>query len=139
MYRSTLISGKTYGSSSRDIYEDFCVSLKWDIVKAKRFGSRSPLYADKADTDRSRGVWFINFPKYELIDTEGAKYTTFVLDNCKTIIEVVDETRGECSPNDRITFVKTQYGYKFLGVYALKENGLRHVFEKVSDVYPIEQ
>lgn len=139
---SHILSGRVYGTNTRKIYEKFCDTLGWDKSKANQFGWQTPLYATNADTDRTRDVWFICYPNYapEMLDciVEDRHVVNLIQNNGDTIIEVVVEEIGKSNNADRITFVKTKYGYEFFGVYKLVKNSTTRVYQRISKDYPIK-
>jgi len=136
---SRLIRTRLYGTNSRKIYEKFCDTLGWDKSKAGCFGPQTPLYAEKCDTKRENDVWFICYPNYDRnnINVSVAGKTNIIENNGNSITEIVDPKFGKSNNAKRITFVKTDDGYEFLGVFKLVKNGTTRVYEKDSDVYPI--
>ena len=54
------------------------------------------------------------------------------------IIEKVAAFVGSSRDTGRITFVKTNRGYEFLGVYKLAQNGTTRIYKRISDIYPIK-
>lgn len=139
---SHIVGGRIYGTNTRKIYEKFCDTLGFDKTKANHFGILTPLYATNADTDRTRDVWFIFYPNYnihKLVDVVDDHHAVnLIQNNGDTIIEVVDDTIGKSNNADRITFVKTKYGYEFFGVYKLMINGTTRVYRRISKDYPIK-
>ena len=137
---SQLEAGKVYGGNSRKIFEKFCQTLDWDFSKANQFGWQTPLYAKNADTYRKNDVWFIFYPNYDAnkLDTVVENYhvVNLIVDNGNKIIEVVDNAIGFCNNANRITFVKTNNGYEFLGVYKIVQNGTTRIYERISNKYP---
>lgn len=139
---SKIVCGHIYGGNSRKIYEKFCDTLGWDKTKANQFGWQTPLYAANADTDRTRGVWFIFYANYDadkLDDiVENRHVVNLIQNNGDVIIEVVDGSIGASNLADRITFVKTNKGYEFYGVYKIIENGTTRCYQRISLNYPIK-
>lgn len=138
---SRIIRGCVYGTNSRNIYEKFCDTLGWDRNKINQFGFQTPLYATNADTNRKADVWFICYPNYDLQNLDGVVEDCHVLNliqkNGDIILDAVDEKTG-CSNNaNRITFVKTENGYEFFGVYKIIQNGTTRVYQRISDIYPM--
>ncbi len=139
---SKIVRGYAYGTSTKKIYEQFCESLGWDKSKVNQFGWQTPLYAMNADTDRTRDVWFICYPNYDVKKLENVAESgcavNLIKDGGDTIVEVVDEKFGASNKADRITFAKNEKGkYIFLGVYTLVQNGTIRVHKRISDTYPI--
>lgn len=138
---SKIMCGRNYGGNSRKIYTKFCETLGWDPTKQNQFGWQTPLYATNADTNRTRDVWFIFYPNYDannmenIVENEHA--VNLIKDNGEHIIEIVDEDIGRSNPADRITFVKTNCGYEFFGVYRLIHNDTTRIYERISRNYPI--
>ncbi len=138
---STIVCGRVYGTNSRTIYEKFCESLDWDKTKTKCFGFQTPLYAKNCDTNRENDVWFIYYPNYDkdklysVVDDFHA--VNFILNDGEDIVEVVDQKEGKSNNANRITFVKTNAGYEFLGVYKIVENSLTRKYKRISKVYPL--
>lgn len=139
---SHILRGCVYGNNSRKIYERFCETLGWDKNKAGFFGFRTPLYAENADTDRVNDVWFIFYPNYdaEKLDNIVNDYhvVNLIQNNGDRIVEVVDDNIGKSNNANRITFVKTKNGYEFLGVYKIIKNGTTRIYQRISNVYPVE-
>lgn len=139
---SKILCGRVYGGNSRKIYEKFCDTLGWDKNKANQFGWQTPLYAANADTSRTNDVWFIFYPNYDInkLDAVVDNYhvVNLIIENGDKIIEVVDDSIGASNNANRITFVKTNNGYEFFGVYKIVENGTTRVYERIYNKYPIE-
>ena len=140
---SRIVCGKVYGTDSRTVYEKFCDSLGWDISKADKFGFGTPRYAENCDADRTSDVWFIFCPNYDQnkLDTvvDDCRITNLILNNTKNIMEVVDDKSDKKNTANRITFVKTNAGYEFLGVYGILADGTTRVYDRISATYPIER
>ncbi len=138
---SKIVCGKNYGGNSRNIYTKFCKTLGWDISKQNQFGWQTPLYATNADTDRTRDVWFIFYANYDInkLDNvvENVHVVNFIKEDGEQIIEIVDEEIGVSNQADRITFIKTNIGYVFFGVYRLIQNGTTRIYNRISRNYPI--
>ena len=137
-----LKTGCVYGTNSKIIYEQFCKTLGWDINKSSTsFGWRKPLYAENADSDRIRDVWFIFYPNYDKdkLDTvvEDCHVVNLILNQGDTIIEVVDENIGSACTAERIVFVRTNNGYEFFGVYKIIKNGTTRIYNRIHKNYPI--
>lgn len=139
---SHIVCGCVYGGNSRKIYEKFCETLGWDRNKINQFGWQTRLYATNADTDRTSDVWFIFYPNYdaEKLDNvvDDFHVVNLIQDNGDKIIEVVDERLGKSNNANRITFVKTNNGYQFLGVYKIVKNGTTRMYQRISKQYPIK-
>lgn len=140
---SCIIRGKSYGGNSRKIYETFCQTLGWDKSKANQFGWQTPLYAANADTDRTSNVWFIFYPNYDAqkLDAvvENVHVVNLIQNDGNIILEVVDDRFCETNSLNRITFVKTNNGYEFMGVYKIIKNGTTRIYQRTSDRYPLTQ
>lgn len=140
---SHIIRGCVYGGNSRKIYEKFCDTLGWDKNKANQFGWQTPLYAANADTDRTNDVWFIFYPNYDAqkLDAVVDDYhvVNLIQNNGDNIIEAVDDNIGKSNNANRITFVKTNSGYEFFGVYKIIKNGTTRLYQRISDNYPIKR
>ena len=139
---SHIMRGCVYGGNSRKIYEKFCGTLGWDKNKANQFGWQTPLYAANADTNKTNDVWFIFYPNYDAqrLDSVVDNYhvVNLIQNNGDTIIEVVDDNLGKSNNANRNTFVKTNSGYEFFGVYKIVENGTTRRYQRISDNYPIK-
>lgn len=139
---SHIVRGCVYGGNSRKIYEKFCETLGWDKNKSNQFGWQTPLYAANADTDRTNDVWFIFYPNYDVqkLDTVVDDYhvVNLIQNNGDKIIEIVDERIGSTNNANRITFVKTDSGYEFFGVYKIIKNGTSRIYRRISDHYPMK-
>ena len=138
---SKIERGYIYGTNSRTIYEKFCKTLSWDENKADQFGWRTPLYATNCDTDRTSDVWFIFYANYdaEKLDNvvDDVHVVNFIQNDGDTIIEIVDDKIGASNNANRITFVRTDKGYEFLGVYKIEKNGTSRLYKRISTVYPV--
>lgn len=136
-----IIRGHVYGGNSRKIYAKFCETLGWDISKSNQFGWQTPLYATNADTDRTSDIWFIFYPNYDAqkLDTvvDDFHVVNLIQNNGDSIIEVVDDRLGKSNLANRVTFVKTNMGYEFFGVYKIIKNGTVRVYQRISDKYPM--
>lgn len=139
---SHIVGGCIYGTNTRTIYEKFCDTLGWDKNKANQFGWQTPLYATNADTDRTRDVWFIYYPNYDVQRFDNVvkdcHAVNLIKNNGDTIIEVVEDSIGKSNNADRLTFVKTKHGYEFLGIYHLTNNGTTRIYQRISRDYPIK-
>ena len=133
---SHIMRGCVYGGNSRKIYEKFCETLGWDKSKANQFGWQTPLYAANADTDRTNDVWFIFYPNYDAQKLDAV--VDLIQNNGDNIVEVVDDNIGKSNNANRITFVKTNSGYEFFGIYKIVKNGTTRLYQRISDNYPIE-
>lgn len=145
-----IISGKSYGTNTRTIYERFCQTLKWDISKANKFGMNKTLFAFKADTDKQNSVWFLSHSNRTQTKAEskrtgvmenGAAFRNIISDDNNIIKENIskEEDKNGFDGINRITFAKNKYGqYEFLGIYKMirYENFTRE-YERISYVYPI--
>lgn len=138
---SYILRGRLYGGNSRKIYETFCQTLGWDKSKSNQFGWQTPLYAANADTDRTSNIWFIFYPNYDAqkLDAvvENVHVVNLIQNDGNIILEVVEERFGETNSANRITFVKTNNGYEFMGVYKIIKNGTTRVYQRISDRYPL--
>lgn len=103
----------------------------------------TPLYATNADTDRTNDVWFIFYPNYDAqkLDAVVDDYhvVNLIQNNGDTIIEVVYDIIGKSNNANRITFVKTNNGYEFFGVYKIVKNGATRLYQCICDNYPIKR
>ena len=99
------------------------------------------MYAANADTNRTSDVWFIFYPNYDpqKLDTVVNNYhvVNLIQNSGKEIIEIVDDSIGRSNNANRITFVKTENGYEFFGVYKIIQNGTTRVYQRISDIYPM--
>ena len=134
---SHIVRGCIYGNNSRKIYERFCDSLGWDRNK-EVFTYMRLSYAENAD--RVNDVWFIFYPNYDAGQlnnfVNGLYVDNFIQNNGDRIFDVGDI--GKSNNANRITFVKTKNGYEFFGVYKIIESGTTRVYQRISDVYPVE-
>lgn len=109
----------------------------WNISKQFEFGRQTPLYAEDCDADRTRDVWFICY--HDDIQKKGGTYVhNYIDNNGENITEIVEPHIGKSHDADRITFVWTRDGYKFLGVYKLTQNGTTRKYKRISEVYPVK-
>ena len=139
---SQIRKGIVYGSNSRDIYEKFCNTLGWDYSQINKFGRQKPLYATNADTDRKRSVWFIFYANYsDKIETavDDLHAVNMIHDNGNAIIEIVSDKLGSTKDKERVVFARVKDGYEFLGVYKVIQNGTTRIYERISDVYPLDR
>ncbi|MBQ8725990.1 MAG: hypothetical protein IJY84_02690 [Clostridia bacterium] len=131
--------GLIYGTNAKNIYDECCKNLDWDQSNSKHFGRQKPLYAMSCDTN-GNDVWFICYPNYDknnLNNVVADKHVVnLIQDNGNKIIEIVENRIGMSHVANRITFVKTKDGYKFLGVYRIVKNGTTREYERVSKFYP---
>ena len=130
---SKLKCGHVYGTNSKLIYQKFCKTLGWDQSQISNFGFRRPLYATNADANKENDIWFICHYGYNINNNHIAN---LILNNGDNIIEIVSNKLGASSNANRITFIKTEEGYVFLGVYKLITNGTKRTFKKISNIYP---
>ena len=135
--------GAVYGTSTRKIYEMFCKTLNWDLSQADAcFGWQKPLYAKNADTTREKDVWFIFYPNYDKnqLDTVVNDFhvVNLIQDEGETIIEIVADEVSASNNADRITFVRTNIGYEFFGVYRIVKNGTVRIYKRIYKKYPID-
>ena len=158
---SCIFSGMLYGTNSKVIYENFCKTLNWDKLQAGKFGMQGqPLFAENADSDRTRDVWFLshlntyhcsvedilkNINVDELDTAEGFGAIDFINPSREIIVEyiTVDKWKGVPKNKERVTFAKTDdlNAYEFLGVYELidcNKTTTRRVYKRKSEVYPID-
>ena len=128
-----------YGSNSKTIYEEFCKTFGWDKNKSNQFGWQKPLYAENVD-GKNLDVWFICYPNFDKKHIhnycESVCAVNVIQKKGEQIIEVVDDKFGNGSSNNRITFLRTDDGYIFLGVFSPIINGTTRVYQKISDCYP---
>ncbi len=96
------------------------------------------MYAEKADTDRTRDVWFIFHSNYTESICDSAKWANEIRGD--KIFEAYVDSFPKPSGADRIVFAKNKFsGYEFLGVYTIKQTiSDGRVYERVSENYPIE-
>lgn len=158
----SIFSGINYGTNSSVIYSKFCKTLQWDESQSGKFGMQGqPLYAENADTDRTRDVWFISYlnyyngdvdnilknAKFEEIDaTKSFSAINFIDIHKKNIVEIITKDKWLNDPkNERITFAKSKesFSYEFLGVFEIESimNGegiSRRVYRLKSEVYPVD-
>lgn len=139
---SKIERGYVYGTNSRIIYEKFCDTLGWDKNKADQFGWQTRLYATNCDTGRTSDVWFIFYANYDAQKLDNVvndvHVVNFIQNDGDKIIEIVDDSIGESNNANRITFVKTDKGYEFLGVYEIEQNGTSRIYKRISTIYPIK-
>lgn len=139
-----IVRGEIYGTKAQNIYCKFCETLNFDSSKIAKFGILQPLYAENADTKRTSDVWFICYPNYDPNKLENTVADGHVINLIQNygdkIIEVIDEKYGNSHDANRITFAKTKSGYyEFLGVYKIVQNGTTRIYERISDIYPLEE
>lgn len=103
---------------------------------------QKPLYAKNADTTREKDVWFIFYPNYDKnqLDTVVNDFhvVNLIQDEGETIIEIVADEVGASNNADRITFVRTNIGYEFFGVYRIVKNGTVRIYKRIYKKYPID-
>ncbi|MCD8201191.1 MAG: hypothetical protein LUD47_03885 [Clostridia bacterium] len=140
---SAAIKGHAYGSAAKAVYSKFCDSLGWDADRTGCFGQQKNLFADNADTDRTKDVWFLCHYNFDFdaskIDRKGTSTNT-IKEGGRFIYEEVKGDRDEAR-SDRIVFVKDGGLYVFYGVYRYNgfDDGNRRTFERYSDVYPLPE
>lgn len=85
------------------------------------------------------GLSFIQIMIRKKLDTVVDNYyvVNLIQNNGENIIEVVDDSIGKSNNANRITFVKTENGYEFFGVYKIIQNGTTRVYKRISDIYPM--
>lgn len=136
---SCIVRGCVYGTNSRTVYKSFCDILGWDRDKANQFGRQgAPLYAENCDADRKLAVWFISNPKFYDAEIFEKNHINLIKHNGDEIVEKVAPFIGSSRDTGRITFVKTNRGYEFFGVYKLVANGTTRIYKRISDIYPIK-
>lgn len=160
--KDCLFAGIAYGTHSREVYKTLCDKLDWDKTQIDKFGQQgTPLFAESADTDRCRDVWFLshlnnyigeikdilNKIDLETLDVASGNGAMNFIDSSKTIIvEYISKEKWLNTPKnkERITFAKTNesYSYEFLGVYELidiigNNSFSRRIYKLKSKVYPI--
>ena len=93
----------------------------WDKSKIKLFGKNKPLYAKNVDGDGKVEVWFLSQPFYERLPVEQVDSTVIsgvIERNGEHIFEYFNKFYHD-SGYQRVTFIKTDKGYVFYGVYQL--------------------
>lgn len=137
-----LFKGKNYGTNCKNIYLDCCHSLNFDSTKQNKFGRWTPCFAHKADTDRTRDVWFIGHSNLTDSAAESGKHLNKVIED--KIYEYFSDAADDIYPlNDRLVFVKEKHGgYVFYGIYRpanplSKEQG--RIYNRISNIYPIQE
>lgn len=133
---SRLVAGRSYGTKAYSIYEECCEDFGWDWSKKGSFAPQKPLFAPRADADRTSAVWFICYSN--LGGRDDPDHRNRILDNGDRIVETVTSRIGAAEDDRRITFVKVQGQYVFFGVYELVRNGLRREYKRISRTYPVE-
>lgn len=157
---SCIFSGLTYGSNSKTIYEGFCRSLGWDISQSGKFGKQGqPLFAEYADSDRTRDIWFLSYwnsfvgevkDVFKNVDINSIDVVDsllaidYISQDKKTIVEFIEANKwlGVPQNKERVVFAKNKdvNSYEFLGVFELVEcsndTSIR-IYKLKSDVYPI--
>lgn len=78
-------------------------------------------------------------PKLRNAVVDDYHVVKLIQDNGDTIIEVFDDNIGKSNNTNRITFVKTNSGYEFLGVYKIIKNGTTRLDQRISNNYPIKR
>lgn len=161
--RDRLFAGKHYGTNSKEVYKMFCNTLGWDKNQINKFGRQgTPLFAESADADRCRDVWFLSHIndykgeiedvlKYNNIETldvaDGGGARNFIDRGRTTIVEFIFKEKWlkQTNNKERITFAKTKESckYEFLGVYELvdkigDDSFSRRVYKLKSKEYPID-
>lgn len=100
-------------------------------------------YTLQMPTKRTRDVWFIFYANYDanMLDdiVDNRHVVNLIQNNGDMITEVIDERFGASNTADRITFVKTNKGYEFYGVYKIINNGATRCYQRISLNYPIEK
>lgn len=126
-----------YGTRAREIYKECCYKFSWDIQQAVRFGPQQLLYAQSADSEGLRSIWFISNSNWT--ETSTSKWQNRILGD--TIEE--DYINGELPSlndrTDRIIFAKNNRNqYMFLGVYTIATQTKRQrIYKLISEEYPI--
>ena len=118
---SQLLLGRLYGNNPRKIYIKLCRAFGWDRSKTKLFGKNQPMYAKNVDGEGEVEVWFLSRPFYEktpLEQLDRSVISGYIDRNGDYIFEYFNKFYHD-SRYDRVTFVKTDKGYVFYGVYKL--------------------
>ena len=156
-----IFSGLTYGTNSKKIYEAFCKTLNWDKSQSGNFGLQGqPLFAENADTDKCRDVWFLSHlnsfdceineilknVNIEYLDvSEAASAINFISQNKEIIVEYITADKWKNAPKnkERVTFAKVDdfAAYEFLGVYEMidcNKDATRRIYKRKAEVYPMD-
>lgn len=156
-----IFSGLSYGTNSKKIYESFCKTLNWDKSQSGNFGMQGqPLFAENADTDKLRDVWFLShlnsydceideiLKKGEILDldvADGFGAINFISQNREIIVEYITADKWKSVPKnkERVTFAKIDdfAAYEFLGVYEMTDcnkNATRRIYKRKAEVYPMD-
>ena len=93
----------------------------------------------KVNTSNPRSIFYPNYDAQKLdAVVDDYHVVNLIQNNGDNIIEVVDDNIGKSNNANRITFVKTNSGYEFFGVYKIVKNGTTRLYQRISDNYPIE-
>ncbi len=138
------IAGWCY-SSAKKVYERGCSSFGWDSSQIGKFGMQQKLYADNC-TPEGYAVWCV--PHSTVFTEPHEPKTSWKNYVYKDRIEEFWQMVPNPTNRIRVVFIKTDIGYRFAGVYELKETkktGLDSSFpyvrtyKRISDIYPCEE
>lgn len=118
---SQLLQGRLYGTNPSAIYRELCEVFGWDKSKINQFEENQPLYAKNVDGDGKVEVWFLSQPFYETLPVEHVDSTVIsgvIKWSGEHIFEHFNKFYHDSSYH-RVTFVKTDKGYVFFGVYKI--------------------
>ena len=118
---SQLLQGRLYGTNPSAIYRELCEVFGWDKSKINQFEENQPLYAKNVDGDGKVEVWFLSQSFYEKLPVEQVDSTVIsgvIKWDGEHIFEHFNKFYHDSS-YQRVTFIKTDKGYVFGGVYQL--------------------
>lgn len=116
-----LLQGRLYGTNPSAIYKELCGVFGWDKSKINQFEENQPLYAKNVDGDGEVEVWFLSQPFYRRMPLEQLDHSVIsgAIDyDGDYIFEYFNKFYHD-SGYHRVTFIKTDKGYVFFGVYKL--------------------
>ena len=122
-----LIRGQLCGANADKILEKLCKVNGWDINQSKSFNWDNSIHK-RVSVDEQMDVWFIDNPTFDncQVDAKLEEYhfVNLISDGEYYVCEIFEDMYGSyfCSKNHILTFVKTNIGYVFLGVYRVHQN-----------------
>lgn len=126
-----------YGTRAKDIYRDCCYKFSWDIQQAVRFGPQQLLYAQSADSEGLRSIWFISNSNWT--EPNSSKWKNRIIGDTIEEDYVNGELPSHQDKTDRIIFARNNRSqYMFLGVYTIQiQTKRQRIYKLVNENYPI--
>lgn len=135
---------KSCGTKAQSIYDWGCEKFGWKRSKRDGYGLRKRL-CELNSTPEGYAVWFLTHSNWS--NTEGKTWNNQIIgDRIEEKWENINSSTFFHDTNKRVTFVKKDGVYVFIGVYKCvsikyvdEDYGQKKaikIYQKVSDVYP---